>query len=62
VLVSTGSACHSDFGEVSGVLRAMNVPYEIARGSIRFSLGRYNTKEDIDFTLEVIQKIFERPS
>ncbi len=47
---------------VSAVLRAMNVPYEIVRGSIRFSLGRYNTKEDIDFTLEVIQKIFERPS
>ncbi len=62
ICVSTGSACNAESQEVSAVLRAMNVPYEIARGSIRFSLGRYNTKEDIDFTLEVVQKIFERPS
>ena len=38
------------------MLRAMNVPYEIARGSIRFSLGRYNTKEEVDYTLEVLLK------
>jgi len=31
--------------ETSGVLRAMKVPYEVARGAIRFSLGRYNTEE-----------------
>jgi len=40
------------------VLHAMNVPYEVARGSIRFSLGRYNTTEDIDYTLEVLLKNF----
>jgi len=59
ICVSTGSACNAESKEVSAVLRAMNVPYEIARGSIRFSLGRYNTTEDIDYTLDVLQKIFE---
>ena len=62
ICVSTGSACNAESKEVSAVLRAMKVPYEIARGSIRFSLGRYNTKEDIDYTLDVLQKIFERLS
>ena len=58
ICVSTGSACNAESKEVSGVLRAMNVPYEIARGSIRFSLGRYNTTADIDYTLEVLLKNF----
>jgi len=58
ICVSTGSACNAESKEVSAVLRAMNVPYEVARGSIRFSLGRYNTKEDIDYTLEVLLKNF----
>src|SRR2546429_1717582 len=58
ICVSTGSACNAESKEVSAVLRAMNVPYEIARGSIRFSLGRYNTKEDIDYTLEGLLKNF----
>jgi len=57
VCVSTGSACNAESKEVSGVLRAMNVPYEIARGSIRFSLGRYNTKEEADHTLDVLSEI-----
>jgi cysteine desulfurase len=60
VCVSTGSACNADSHEVSGVLRAMKVPYEAARGSIRFSLGRYNTKEDIDYTLGVLPDILTR--
>jgi len=58
ICVSTGSACNAESKEVSAVLRAMKVPYEIARGSIRFSLGRYNTTEDIDYTLEVLLKNF----
>jgi cysteine desulfurase len=60
VCVSTGSACNADSREVSGVLRAMNVPYETARGSIRFSVGRYNTREDIDYTLDVLPEILEQ--
>src|SRR3989454_5573075 len=59
VCVSTGSACNAESKEVSGVLRAMNVPYEIARGSIRFSLGRYNTKEEADHTLHVLSEIID---
>ena len=58
ICVSTGSACNAESKEVSAVLRAMKVPYEIARGSIRFSLGRYNTTADIDYTLEVLLKNF----
>ena len=60
VCVSTGSACNSESQEVSVVLRAMKVPYEAARGSIRFSLGRYNTREDIDYTLGVLPDILAR--
>jgi cysteine desulfurase len=57
VCVSTGSACHSTTKESSPTLRAMNVPYTAAQGSIRFSLGRYNTEEEIDYTLQVLPEI-----
>ena len=60
VCVSTGSACSSDSHEASAVLRAMNIPYTAARGSIRFSLSRYNTEADIDYTLNVVPGIIER--
>ncbi|MEP6741540.1 MAG: cysteine desulfurase NifS [bacterium] len=57
ICVSTGSACHSTTRESSPTLRAMNVPYTAAQGSIRFSLGRYNTEEEIDQTLKVLPEI-----
>jgi cysteine desulfurase len=57
ICVSTGSACHSSSKQSSPTLRAMNVPYTAAQGSIRFSLGRYNTEEDINRTLEVLPAI-----
>lgn len=57
ICVSTGSACHSTTKQSSPTLRAMNVPYAAAQGSIRFSLGRYNTAEEIDRTLEVLPEI-----
>lgn len=57
VCVSTGSACNAESRETSGVLRAMKVPFDLARGTIRFSLGRYNTGEDIDTTLKVLPEI-----
>lgn len=60
VCVSTGSACHSTTKESSPTLRAMNVPYTAAQGSIRFSLGRYNTEEEIDHTLSVLPEIVGR--
>jgi cysteine desulfurase len=55
--VSTGSACNAESREVSGVLRGMKVPYEIARGAIRFSVGRYNTESEIDETLAALTGI-----
>jgi cysteine desulfurase len=57
ICVSTGSACNAESHKVSAVLTAMRVPNEIARGSIRFSLGRYNTEAEIDQTLEVLSGI-----
>jgi cysteine desulfurase len=60
ICVSTGSACHSSSHESSPTLRAMNVPYTAAQGSIRFSLGRYNTDADVDITLNVLPEIIAK--
>ena len=60
ICVSTGSACHSTTHESSPTLRAMNVPYTAAQGSIRFSLGRYNTAADIDTTLQLLPEIIAK--
>jgi cysteine desulfurase len=57
ICVSTGSACHSTTKQSSPTLRAMNVPYTAAQGSIRFSLSRYSTEEEIDRTLAVLPGI-----
>ncbi|HEX6284054.1 MAG TPA: cysteine desulfurase NifS, partial [Pyrinomonadaceae bacterium] len=62
ICVSTGSACHSTTHESSATLRAMNVPYTAAQGSIRFSLGRYNTEAEIETTLRVLPGIIEKLS
>ena len=60
IYVSTGSACHSGAHEASPTLKAMDVPYNIAMGSIRFSLGRYNTENEIDETLRVLPEIVDQ--
>jgi cysteine desulfurase len=60
ICVSTGSACHSSTKVSSPTLRAMNVPYTAAQGSIRFSLGRFNTEAEIDRTIEVLPGIIEK--
>jgi len=57
VCVSTGSACNEENHVSSPVLRAMNIPYSRAMGAIRFSLGRYNTEEEIDFVLDKLPGI-----
>lgn len=57
VAASTGSACHSGLTSISPVLRAMKVPDDVARGAVRFSLGRYTSKEDIDMVLEKLKNI-----
>ena len=48
VAASAGAACHADKVEVSHVIAALKVPEEYARGTIRFSVGRETTKEEID--------------
>ena len=60
ICASSGSACTSGSLEPSHVLRAMSVPHSLAHGSIRFSLSRYTTEEDIDYVLEHMPGIIER--
>jgi len=54
VAVSTGSACSSGSLEPSPVIRALGADDELARGAIRFSFGKDNTAEDVDYLLEVL--------
>ncbi len=60
ICASSGSACTSGSLEPSHVLRAMGVPFTAAHGSIRFSLSRYNTEEEIDYAIEKIPPIISR--
>jgi cysteine desulfurase len=56
VAVSTGSACSSGSLEPSPVIRALGLSDELARGSIRFSLGKETSEEDMDYVLEVLPR------
>jgi cysteine desulfurase len=56
VAASTGSACHSGSVELSPVLKAMKVPFQIGIGAIRFSLGRTTTREEIESTVALLTK------
>lgn len=60
IFVSTGSACNASGHSVSPVLKAMDVPFGLATGSIRFSLGRGNTQDEIDELLDVLPPIVQR--
>lgn len=57
ICVSTGSACHAHESTASSVLQSMNIPYSRAMGSIRFSLGRFNTVEEVDKVLNELPAI-----
>jgi len=60
IAASSGSACTSGTLEPSHVLRAMGIPFTRVHGSVRFSLSRYNTEEDIGFVIEQMLKIEKR--
>ena len=60
ICASSGSACTSGSLEPSHVLRAMGVPFTAAHGSIRFSLSRYNTEEEVDYTIEKLPPIINQ--
>ncbi|MCK4800036.1 aminotransferase class V-fold PLP-dependent enzyme, partial [Candidatus Parcubacteria bacterium] len=60
ISVSTGSACSSTSLKPSHVLTAMKIPPEVAHASIRFTLGKDTTKEDIDYTLKVLVEKVKR--
>ena len=57
ICVSTGSACNSADHTPSPVLKAMNIPYSRAMGSVRFSLSRLNTGEDIEKLLQLLPQV-----
>jgi cysteine desulfurase len=59
ICASSGSACTSGALEPSHVLRAMGIPYTAIHGSIRFSLSRYNTEEEIDKVIETMPPIIK---
>ncbi|MBZ4688035.1 MAG: class aminotransferase [Clostridiales bacterium] len=60
IAASSGSACTSGSLDPSHVLLAMGIPHEIAHGSLRMTLGKANTEEDIDYVLEELPKVVER--
>jgi cysteine desulfurase len=60
VAVSTGSACASGSTEPSHVLTAIGLPRDSGYGSLRFSFGEYNTREDVDYVLEILPALVEK--
>lgn len=57
ICVSSGSACSSGNSNPSHVLMAIGLPYELANGALRVTLGESNTKEDADYLVENLVKI-----
>ena len=57
ICISTGSACASGSLDPSHVIRAMGVPFTAVHGSVRFSLSRYNTMEEVDYVLEKLPPV-----
>ena len=60
IMVSSGSACTSGATEPSHVLKAMNVPALMAQSAIRFSFGRSNKEDDVDYVIDVLAAEVER--
>jgi len=60
VAVSSGSACSSGSSEPSHVLLAMGIPGDLCQSALRFSLGRDNTREEIDYVIDILPGIVAR--
>jgi cysteine desulfurase len=60
IAASSGSACTSGALDPSHVLLAIGLTHEIAHGSLRFSIGKYTTDEEVDFVLEKLPTIIQR--
>jgi len=60
VAASAGAACHSDSITLSSVLEAMKIPIEFAMGTVRFSMGRYTTEEEIDRAADEVCRVVGR--
>ena len=60
ICASTGSACTAGSSEPSHVLRAMKVPNDWLQGAVRFSLGRFNTEEEVRFVNQTVPSIVQR--
>ena len=60
IYASTGSACTSASLDPSHVILALGLPYEVAHGSLRFSLGHSTTKEDVDYVIQVLPSLVEK--
>lgn len=60
IAVSSGSACTSGSLDPSHVLLAMGISHEVAQSSLRFTLGKYTTEEDIEYVLDVLPEIVEK--
>lgn len=57
ICISTGSACNSQDTEISHVLKSIDLDEEYAKGTIRVSLGKYNTSEDVEKIVRGLEKI-----
>ena len=62
VAASAGAACHSDQVELSHVLEAMRVPTEYAMGTLRLTVGRYTTEDEVDRAIAEITDVVARLS
>jgi len=60
ICASSGSACTTGSLEPSHVLRAIGLPYTAAHGTVRFSLSRYNTEEEVDYVIEQVPAVIAR--
>ena len=59
ICASSGSACTSGSLDPSHVLLSLGIPHEVAHGSLRLSIGEYNTMEEIDYICEQVPQVVE---